>query len=286
MNPAILAAVEGGGTKFLAAVAESRRDGAPVILDRLQVATTESPGETLGPIAAWLAERRADAIGIATFGPLDLETGDVGATPKPGWANTAVRDVLTTGLEQIPCGFDTDVNGAALAEWRWGSARGAGVALYLTVGTGIGGGAVVGGSPIHGLGHPEMGHITVPRHPDDDHPGTCPHHVDCLEGMASGPALGARAGRPADQLPADDPVWDLAVHYLAHGIADLSLVLSPEVVVLGGGVMQRTDLVGRVEESLSGVLDGYIAAPRLSLPRFGGEAGLFGAMALAEAVLD
>jgi fructokinase len=281
----VLAAVEGGGTKFLVALAEPRPDGPPEIVDRIQIPTSEVPEETLGPISTWLTERSPDTLGIATFGPLDLDTGTIRETPKPGWSGVPVREALAASLPDVPVTCDTDVNGAALGEWRWGAAHGADVALYLTVGTGIGGGVVIAGSPLHGLGHPEMGHITVPRHPDDDHHSTCPRHSNCLEGMTSGPALAARVGRTAEEVPDDEPLWDLAVHYLAHGVADLALVLSPEVVVMGGGVMQQPGLLDRVAARLTEVLGGYIDTPRLSLPRFGQEAGLYGALALAEDAL-
>lgn len=284
MRYLLLGGVEGGGTKFLAAVARHSTTGVPEILDRFRISTTD-PAATLGPIADWLGEHELDGLGIATFGPLDLEAGRVRGTPKPGWSNADVLGALTARFDTPPpTAFDTDVNGAGLGEWRWGAAQGTSVALYLTVGTGIGGGAVIDGTPLHGLGHPEMGHISVPRHPDDDFPSTCVLHAACLEGMASGPALEARAGEPTDQLGDDDPAWEFEAHYLAHGLADLTLVLSPEVIVIGGGVMQRQSLLERVSTRLDEILDGYVDTPRVTPPQFRQEAGLYGALALAERV--
>jgi fructokinase len=198
----------------------------------------------------------------------------------------------------VPVVVDTDVNGAALAEWRWGAAQGCDPALYLTVGTGIGGGAVVGGRPLHGLLHPEMGHIALPRQawPDgrlDDFPGVCPFHGDCFEGMASGPALRSRLGLPAEAVPAEAPAWDLLARYVAAALATYTLVLSPQRHVLGGGVMQQPQLLGRVRHHLRRRLSGYIARPQVTegiegyvvAPRFGQDAGLMGAFALAAAAL-
>jgi len=277
-----IAGVEGGGTKFLAAVAEPRPDGPPHIVDRLRVDTADDPDETLDPIADWLGRFDLDALGIATFGPLDLRARRVATTPKPGWSGTNVADALVAALDPEPeVAFDTDVNGAVLAEWSWGAARGRSVALYLTVGTGIGGGAIVDGARLHGLRHPEMGHVTVPRHPDDRFETLCPVHESCLEGLASGAALEARLGHSAAQAADDDPVWDLAVHYLGHGLADMSLVMSPEIVVMGGGVMQQAGLVDRVADALDRTLAGYMPTPVVALPAFGQEAGLYGALALA-----
>ena len=284
MTDLLLGGVEGGGTKFLAAVARYGDGAAPEIVDRLRIDTTD-PTTTLRPIAEWLSTHRLAGLGIATFGPLDLETGKVRDTPKPGWSGADVVGTLTELFETPPpTGFDTDVNGAALGEWLWGAARGTKVALYLTVGTGVGGGAIIDGRPLHGLGHPEMGHISVPRHPDDDHTTVCTRHTGCLEGMASGTALLRRGDVPAEQLSEDDPLWEFEVHYLAHGLADLTLVLSPEVIVIGGGVMQRPDLLQRVSDRLEEILDGHVDTPRVTEPHFGQEAGLMGALALAESV--
>ena len=277
----LIGGVEGGGTKFLAAVARQSGGDRPEIEDQIRVETTDNPADTLSPLAEWLDSHALNGLGIATFGPLDLATGKVGTTPKDGWSGADVCGALTARFDDPPpTGFDTDVNGAGLAEWRWGASRGTSVSLYITVGTGIGGGAIIDGSPVHGLAHPEMGHISVPQHPDESLASLCPHHDSCLEGLASGPAIAARAGRAAGELANDDMAWDIAAHYLAHGLADLTLVLSPEIIVLGGGVMQQSGLLERVATRLDEVLDGYVATPRVAPAALGQEAGLFGALAL------
>jgi fructokinase len=282
MADRLIGGVEGGGTKFLAAVARQSGSDRPEIVDQIRVETTDSPADTLMPLAEWLGNHSLDGLGIATFGPLDLATGKVGTTPKEGWSGADVSGALTARFDDPPpTGFDTDVNGAGLAEWRWGAAHGTSVSLYITVGTGIGGGAIVDGSPVHGLSHPEMGHISVPQHPDESLASLCPHHDSCLEGMASGPAMAARAGQPSEELGSDDKSWDLAVHYLAHGLADLTLVLSPEIIVMGGGVMQQAGLLERVATRLDEVLGGYAVTPRVAPAALGQEAGLYGALALA-----
>ena len=214
-------------------------------------------------------------------------------TPKPGWSGAPVVAAITAGLD-VPVAVDTDVNGAALAEYRWGAAQGYDPALYVTVGTGIGGGVIIGGAPLHGLLHPEMGHIAVPRARDaagnrDEFAGICPFHGDCMEGMAAGGALAARVGRSADDLAPDDPVWELEAHYLAAGLAQHVLVLSPQRIVLGGGVLQQEHLLPRIHAALRAQLRSYIARPQVDAdvssyvvaPHFGDEAGLAGAFALA-----
>jgi fructokinase len=190
-------------------------------------------------------------------------------------------------------GFDTDVNAAALGEARWGAANGLSDFLYLTVGTGIGGGAIVRGKVVHGLLHPEMGHIRIPHDPEDPYPGKCPFHGDCLEGLASGPAMEERWGVPAAELPDDHPGWSLQARYLAFGLATWVCTLSPRRIILGGGVMQRRTLFPRVREELARLLNGYIQSPALLErladyvvpPQLGGRAGVLGAMILAEMAL-
>jgi fructokinase len=211
-------------------------------------------------------------------------------TPKRGWANTDVAGPLAAELG-VPVAFDTDVNAAALAEQYWGAARGLSDFIYLTVGTGIGAGIVLDGRPVHGLMHPEFGHILIPHdHGDDPFPGSCPFHGDCLEGMASGAALLARYGKPAEEL--DDPaVWELEAHYLATGIANALLIFSPECVVLGGGVAKRPGLLPIVRTQVRELIGGYIELTGEAVnmdqlvvpPALGDRAGVLGAIRLAMA---
>jgi fructokinase len=234
------------------------------------------------------------AVGVASFGPVDLNPaspayGSITNTPKHGWANTDVVGMLSRVLD-VPVGFDTDVNGAALGEHGWGAAQDVATFVYLTVGTGIGGGGLVRGQPMHGLVHPEMGHLRVPHDwVRDPFEGVCPFHGDCLEGLATGPALAARWGRPAEMLPADHPAWALEADYLALGVTNLILVLSPERVILGGGVMQQYHLFPLIRERVQRLLAGYVAAAAVQEeidryivpPGLGDRAGVLGAIALA-----
>ncbi|MBI3973883.1 MAG: ROK family protein [Chloroflexi bacterium] len=297
MNTPLYGAVEGGGTKFVCALG----NGPDQIVARTRIDTT-GPAETLGRVADFLREAsrgyRLAAVGVACFGPLELDErspayGTMLETPKPGWSGAPIIAPLRQRLG-VPVALDTDVSGAALAEWRWGAAQGCDPALYLTVGTGIGGGAVVGGRPLHGLLHPEMGHIPAPRlaWPDgrpDDFPGVCPFHGNCFEGMASGPALQARLGAPAETAGPEHPVWDLEAGYIASAVATYVLVLSPQRLVAGGGVMQQAHLIDRVRQRLPEVLAGYVKRAEVDAaveryvvaPHFGQDAGLMGAFALA-----
>ena len=195
----------------------------------------------------------------------------------------------------LPVGFDTDVNGAALGEHGWGAARGLATFVYLTIGTGIGGGALIGGTPLHGLVHPEMGHLRIPHDwTEDPFPGVCPFHGDCWEGLASGPAIEQRWKTKAEHLPVSHPGWELEANYLALGIANLILTLSPQRIILGGGVIQREALVARVRALTSEVLNGYVQASDLAgglgdyivRPELGQDAGVLGAIALARAELE
>ena len=293
----LLAGIEGGGTKFVVAVAQTEAGGEPVLVaPEFVTPTTTDPTATVDEIVGFLLgvdeeHGSLDALGIATFGPVDLDEvsptyGQVTTTPKPGWHSFdllgSIRRGLGAGGQALPVGFDTDVNGAALSEWRWGAARGHDPVVYLTVGTGIGGGAIVNGTPLHGAMHPEMGHLPVPRHADDEFGGACSVHRGCLEGFAAAPAIEQRWNRSPAELPDEHPAWGMEAHYLAEGLSAVTLVLSPQVIVLGGGVMQRTGLLEAVRERLTARLAGYVPAPDLVPPRFGMRAGLFGALALAE----
>jgi fructokinase len=290
----VVGGIEAGGTKFLCVVGTGPDD----IRAQARFATT-TPAQTLERVVGFFAAHLpVAALGVASFGPIDLDPrsttfGFVTTTPKPGWQQV---DLLTPlGALGVPVAIDTDVNGAALAEHRWGSAHGVGSVAYVTVGSGIGGGAVVHGRPVHGLVHPEMGHLRLPHdRARDPFEGICPHHGDCWEGLASAPALAARWGQPPETLPDAHPAWDLEAHYLALGLASVILVLSPERVVIGGGVLTRQGLLTSVRSKLALALGGYLNTPWLGdriddylvPPALGERSGVLGALALAQATLS
>jgi fructokinase len=287
-------AVEAGGTKFVCAIADDRGH-----IRAEQRFPTADPTSTLATTRAFLWARsqefgRLAAIGVGSFGPIELDRsaaqyGYIGRTPKPGWSHTEVAGVLAREFN-CPVGFDTDVNAAALAEHRWGAAQDVKNLVYLTIGTGIGGGAIVDGVPIHGLMHPEMGHIYPRRHPlDIGFEGVCPFHRDCLEGLASGPAILARTGSSLQDLDAAHPQWDIQADYLGQLCAHLVVTLSPQRIVMGGGVMSQTRLLTPIRHRLRHWLGGYIdrseiladADRYVVLPSFGAQSGIMGALALA-----
>lgn len=284
--------IELGGTKVVVIVG----DGPDTIAGTERIPVT-TPAETLPRVIDALRDAAGDwpleAIGIGSFGPLELRLdhpayGRITTTPKPGWSGADVLGAVRAAFD-VPVAFDTDVNAALLAEVRWGAARGVANAVYLTVGTGIGGGAMVGGRLVHGLVHPEMGHVPVARHPDDPFPGRCPFHGDCLEGMAAGPALAARFGRRAETLDGEDlaRAVDLVAHYLASGIRSIAYLLAPERVVVGGGAGSMPGLIPATRRALASQLAGYPGLPELATDGFvvpaglGAMAGPAGALALA-----
>ena len=269
--------MEAGGTKFVCAVASE--DGG--ILDRAQFAT-ESPVPTIAKAvdffrAAGAARGKLAGIGIASFGPVDLAAGRITTTPKPGWRNFGLADAIREKLG-VNVAFDTDVNAAVVGEGRWGAARGLDTFLYLTVGTGIGGGAVAGRRLVHGLHHPEMGHIRVPH--DGSFRGVCPYHGDCLEGLACGKAMEERCGKPAETLPEDDPVWQEEARLLAHGLVNWICTLSPQLIIMGGGVMKHAGLFPAVRQNVALLLNDYVPIPDIVPPALGDDAGVLGAVAL------
>jgi len=273
----VFGGIEAGGSKWNCAVGTGPDD-----LRAVSTIATATADETLGEAVAFFdREGPVDAIGIGSFGPVDLARGVITTTPKPGWAHTDVSGEIGRRLG-VPVAFDTDVNAAALGEHRWGAVQGLDVCCYVTVGTGIGGGILVGGTPVHGLQHPEVGHLRIPHDRDEDpFPGVCPFHGDCWEGLASGPAMEARWGRPADEV-ADDAPWALEARYLALGVLALMAVVSPQRIVVGGGVLNRRGLLELVQRQLDQLVSGYVAVPELVPPALGARAGVLGALALAE----
>ena len=297
--------IEAGGTKFVCAVGKGLDSGngsAPSDVHTVSFPTTD-PEETLARAIDFFKgeqEKRGSplaGVGIGSFGPVDLDTcspsyGYITSTPKEGWADTDVAGSIRRALG-VPVGFDTDVNAAALGESRWGAARGLDTFLYLTVGTGIGGGGLANGSLMHGLLHPEMGHIVLPHDRQvDPFSGSCPYHGDCLEGLASGTAMKMRWGQPAQELPPDHPAWPLEAHYLALALANFIFCLSPQRIVLGGGLMQQTHLLPMIRREVQQILSGYIQVRSITddagiekyivPPGLGGGAGVLGALALAQ----
>jgi fructokinase len=289
----LLAGVELGGTKCVCVLGTGPDDVRAV--ERLSTGERE---ETLRNIEGVLGRWRAQygeprALGIASFGPVDLRVGSptfgyITSTTKAGWRDTDVAQRLGRRAG-VPAGFDTDVNGAALAEGRWGAARGLENFAYVTVGTGIGVGSIVRGRPVFGLNHTELGHVRVVRKAGDPFAGVCPFHGDCIEGLASGPAIEARTGRPASQLPPEHPAWEFVVHGLAQLLHTMVLTTAPSRIFLGGGVMAQTHLFARIRQELKRSLNGYVQAAELEqglgqyvvAPGLGEMAGPLGALALA-----
>jgi fructokinase len=276
--------IETGGTKWECAIGTGPDD-----LRATATIPTTTPEETIGQVVAFFErEGPVAGIGIGSFGPIDQKPGSVTwghitSTPKPGWANTDVGGEIGRRLS-VQVTFDTDVNAAALGEHRWGAAQGLDTFCYITIGTGIGGGGMAGGRLLHGLAHPEFGHMRIPHDRGrDPFEGVCPYHGDCWEGLASGRAIEARWGRPAAELDGDDAVWMLQAHYLALGLVSVICVLSPERILLGGGVMRRPSLLPLVHREVEGLMNGYQETATIMLPALAPRSGVLGAIALAEA---
>jgi len=289
----IFAGVELGGTKIVCALAEASGE----LLERMQI-DTQAPEDSLPRIRAELqnfidTHGPFAALGVGTFGPLQLERsapdyGRLGPTPKLLWRGCDLYRYFADWLT-VPVALDTDVNAAALGEVKWGAAIACTSAVYITVGTGIGGGVIVNGKPVHGLLHPELGHMRVPRATGDDFEGNCPVHTDCIEGMAAGPAIVARWGVQLEQLPSHHVAYEQTAHYIAHLVSNSILLLSPEKIVLGGGVMNNEELFPMIRQKVQALLNGFIAVDAIEKnidqyivpPGLGGDAGVLGAIVLA-----
>jgi fructokinase len=283
--------IETGGSKWECAIGTGPED-----LRATATLPTTTPEETIHRVVEFFErEGPVDAVGIGSFGPVDQKLasptwGHITTTPKPGWAHTDVGQEIRRRLS-VPVAFDTDVNAAALGEHRWGAAQGLDTFCYITIGTGIGGGGMARGNLLHGLVHPEFGHMRIPHDQDlDPFPGVCPYHGDCWEGLASGRSIEARWGRPPEELAGNEAVWELEARYLALGVVSVICVLSPERVVLGGGVMSQPELLPLIHRQTSELMNGYldVAAVRdgiasyVTLPGLGSRSGVLGAIALAE----
>ncbi|WP_248930584.1 ROK family protein [Paenibacillus hamazuiensis] len=287
-----IGAIEAGGTKFVCGVG----DEAGNIEDKASFPTGH-PEKTMERAIQYFNGKGVEAIGIGSFGPVDLDPasptyGYITTTPKPGWAGFPFLDTLRQAFD-VPFGWDTDVNAAAFGEAMWGAAKGLGSCLYFTVGTGIGIGVYTEGNLAHGLVHPEGGHMLTRRHVEDHadgqpFPGICPYHGDCLEGMASGPAIEKRWKRKGSELPNDHPAWALEAYYVGQAVTNAILMLSPKKIILGGGVMHQTQLFPMIRTEIQNNLNGYVSAKAISArideyivpPGLGDDAGLCGALAL------
>ena len=286
-------AIEAGGTKFVCGIGTGPDD--------LQTAQfpTSTPEITVASVIEFFQKSKVDlaAIGIGSFGPVDINRnsstyGHITSTPKVGWQNFDLRGTIERAL-RVPVAFDTDVNGAILAEARWGAAKGLDNAIYMTIGTGIGGGALVHGRVLHGLVHPEMGHLHIPHdRARDPFPGICPYHGDCLEGLASGPAMQARWNQPGSTLRPEHPGWDLEAHYLALGLMNLAVAFSPQRIIMGGGVMGQQHMLEKLRAEFKKIMNGYIRHPDVNdhvdlfiqAPALGSLSGILGALVLAEQI--
>ena len=258
----ILGALEAGGTKMVCAIGDEQGN----ITDRLTI-LTETPEVTIPKLIHYFKEHHIEALGIGTFGPADLNPasatyGFITTTPKLAWANYNIRGAFADVL-QIPVGFDTDVNAAALGEATFGCMQNINNGIYITIGTGIGIGVLSEGTLLHGMLHPEGGHILLPRHPSDTYKGCCPYHSNCFEGLASGPALEGRYGKKAVELTNIPEVWELEANYIAHALVNYILILSPERIVLGGGVMHQTQLFPLIRKKTAELLNGYVKTKQL-----------------------
>jgi fructokinase len=282
--------IEAGGTKFVCAVGET-----PQAIQASTSIPTTTPAATLSQVIAFFRSYPIHRLGLATFGPIDLDRdsptyGQILSTPKLAWQECPIVHILQTAL-RVPVAFDTDVNAAAIAEATYGAGRGGDPVVYLTVGTGIGGGAMIHGRPLHGLMHPEMGHMLQARVHGDTRPSGCPFHEDCLEGLASGHAIQVRFGTP-EGLPPQHEAWTLEATYLGQALATIVTILSPQRIIIGGGVMHQPSLLPRIREVCARTLHGYL--PRLKTPHdfesyivapaLGDNAGVIGSLRLAQEV--
>ena len=288
-----LGSIEAGGTKFVCAIGNENGE----VFER-GVFPTTSPEETMEKVIEFFKGKEIEAMGVGCFGPLSLnpknkDYGAITTTPKVLWQNYNIVNKLKEHFN-IPIGFDTDVNIAALGEYTWGGAKGLDSCFYMTVGTGVGAGIIAEGKMIHGLLHPEVGHMIVPKHPEDDFVGICPFHKNCLEGLACGPAIEKRWGKKGHELPADHKAWDIEAYYLSVAVVETIVMLSPEKIILGGGVMKQSQLFEKIRKQVKEMLNGYINVSEITenideyiiYPKLGDNAGISGGLALAKQVLQ
>jgi fructokinase len=303
----VVGGIEAGGTKFVCAVGRGPEDVRQP-RNRQEFATGDKPGRLISRVIEWFREKQQEeplsAIGIASFGPVDLAIGSpsyghITSTPKQGWAHTDLVGPIQRALGNIPIGFDTDTNGAGLGEFFWGRASGLDDFVYITIGTGIGAGGMTGGRLLHGLVHPETGHIRLPRINGDTFEGACKYHNDCWEGLCSGEAIRQRTGTAAEELPADHPAWAYETQYIGYAIANIVCTLSPRRVIVGGSVSKGGQLgedafFRAVRRHVQTALNGYVVSPSLLgdgihdyivPPQLGDDAGVCGALALGQCAI-
>jgi len=286
--------IEAGGTKFVCAVGSNPDDLCVNVIE------TTTPDETISRVIAYFKKqnstKKLSSIGIGSFGPIDLNRnsktyGFITSTPKLNWENVDFVGAIRSSFN-IPIGFDTDVNAAAIGEYQWGAAQGLTNFIYLTIGTGIGGGGIINGIPLHGLLHPEMGHIFIPRDNSDkkSYEGNCPRHKDCFEGLASGPAIRNRWGRPPQDLNQDHPAWEYIAKYISYALVNYICTLSPQRIIIGGGVMKQSKLYPLIHQMVKELLNNYLQLPEIIEniqnyivpPTLGDRSGILGAIALAK----
>ncbi|WP_423191751.1 ROK family protein [Caldifermentibacillus hisashii] len=289
----MLGSIEAGGTKFVCGIGNEQGE----VLERISI-PTKTPAETIPEVIEFFKKRKVEAIGIGTFGPIDVKKssptyGHILNTPKLAWQSYPFLQAVADEL-QVPTGFTTDVNAAALGEYQFGAAKGLDSCLYITVGTGIGAGAVVNGELLEGLSHPEMGHIIVRRHPDDHFEGCCPFHKDCFEGLAAGPAIEKRWGKKGVELTDRKEVWEMEAYYIAQALVQYIMILVPERIVIGGGVAHQESIFPAVRENVKSLLNGYFTHQELNeniadyivAPGLKDNAGLVGGLVLASVELS
>ncbi|WP_367568724.1 ROK family protein [Lacrimispora sp.] len=282
-----LGALEAGGTKMVCAIGNEKGE----IFERTSI-PTETPEITVPKLIEYFADKKIEALGIGCFGPIDLNRnsdtyGYITTTPKLIWANYNIVGAFREALK-IPVGFDTDVNGSALGEATWGITKGLENSMYITIGTGVGAGIITNGKLLHGMLHPEGGHLLLAKHPSDSYEGRCPYHKTCLEGLASGPAIEARWGKKGVELADKKEVWELEAYYIGQALADYIVTLSPQRIVLGGGVMHQEHMMPMVREEVKRQLNGYLQTKELEdienyivLPSLNDNQGIMGALKLA-----
>ena len=259
----VYGALEAGGTKMICAICKENGE----ILEQVSIPTS-SPDETMPRVIDFFKDKGIAALGVACFGPIDLDKssetyGYITSTPKVKWQNYPILPVIEKALS-VPAGFDTDVNGSLLGEVSFGSSRGLENAVYITIGTGIGGGVLSNGKLLHGMLHPELGHMILVPHEKDHFQGICPFHKNCFEGMASGPAMEARYGKKADSLSGVPRVWEREAYYIGQALCNIILTLSPERIILGGGVMHQMQLFPLIRKQVKEQLNGYIKTKELA----------------------